>query len=375
MSKLPDLHYTLELANPAAHIFRVTLSIAAPKPAGEVLSLPVWIPGSYMIREFAKNIVSLKATQAGKRVALTQLDKHRWQLAPTRSALPVQVVAEIYGWDLSVRCAHLDTTHAFFNGTQVFLMVEGREHEKHAVTLVKPEGEGYADWRVATSLPVARGLPGAARHGGFGVYRAASYDELIDHPVEMGTFTALRFKAGGADHHVSITGRTRFDSGRLVRDLSRICQWHIDLFGGTPPFKHYLFQVLAVGEGYGGLEHRDSTTLLCSRNDLPAPNATVMDERYRTFLGLASHEYFHAWNVKRIQPAAFRPYRLNEENYTKLLWVFEGFTSYYDDLSLVRSGLISHVDYLSLLAKTLTNVERYAGRGKQSVAESCFSWI
>ncbi|WP_345531107.1 M61 family metallopeptidase [Viridibacterium curvum] len=366
------LRYTVEVADAAAHLFRVRLLVPDPDEAGQKLSLPVWIPGSYMIREFAKNIVSIAARQAGKRIALNKLDKHAWQTARLRAGQALEVEMTVYAWDLSVRCAHLDQTHGFFNGTQLFLQVAGREHARHLVELVHPAGEAFKDWRVATTLGTAQGLKGAARVGGFGLYAAADYDELVDHPVEMGMFRLLRFNAGGVPHQVAVTGRVRFDEKRLAADLQKICQAQIDMFGGKAPFSRFLFQVMAVGEGYGGLEHRSSTALLCSRNDLPVPGVSSIDERYRGFLGLCSHEYFHSWNVKRIKPAAFLPYRLDVENYTRLLWVFEGFTSYYDDLILVRSGVISQADYLGILARTISGVERTPGRLRQSVAESSF---
>lgn len=369
---LPPLRYTVEIADAAAHLFRVTLRIQKPDAGGMTLTLPTWLPGSYMIREFAKNIVTLTATQGARKVSLQKQDKQTWCSGKLNSGIALEVVAEIYAWDLSVRCAHLDLTHGFFNGTQLFLRVVGREHLPHEVELKKPAGEGFALWRVATTLPVLRGT----RQGDFGVYRAADYDELVDHPVEMGSFKLLRFTAGGVPHQIAVTGRTRFDEKRLCADLQKICEWQIRFFGGDAPFKRFLFLIMAVGEGYGGLEHRSSTALLCSRNDLPVPGTKSIDERYRGFLGLCSHEYFHSWNVKRIKPANFLPYRLNEEAYTSLLWVFEGFTSYYDDLVLVRSGLISQADYLAIIAKTVAGVERGSGRTRQSVAESSFdAWI
>jgi predicted metalloprotease with PDZ domain len=326
-----------------------------------------------MIREFSKNIVTLTATQGARKVPLQKQDKHTWTSGKLHGDAALLIVAEIYAWDLSVRCAHLDQTHGFFNGTQMFLSVAGREHLPHEVELRKPSGEAFAGWRVATTLHAARG---AAKHGGFGLYSAADYDELVDHPVEMGTFKLLKFMAAGVPHQLAVTGRTRFDEKRLCADLAKICEWQIRFFGGEAPFKRFLFLVMAVGEGYGGLEHRSSTALLCSRNDLPVPGTTSIDERYRGFLGLCSHEYFHSWNVKRIKPARFLPYRLGEEGYTSLLWVFEGFTSYYDDLVLVRSGVISQADYLGMLAKTIAGVERNSGRNKQSIAESSFdAWI
>jgi predicted metalloprotease with PDZ domain len=177
-------------------------------------------------------------------------------------------------------------------------------------------------------------------------------------------------------HDIALTGRHRADLPRLARDLRRVCEHHIGFFGMPAPMKRYVFLIMAVGEGYGGLEHRASTALLCSRDDLPREGETGVSERYRTFLGLASHEYFHAWNVKRIKPSAFVPYDLDRENYTTLLWAFEGITSYYDDLALVRCGLISRKEYLELLGRSITTHLRAPGRLKQSLADSSFdAWI
>ncbi|HNB79966.1 MAG TPA: M61 family metallopeptidase [Rhodocyclaceae bacterium] len=382
-SAAPDrtpIRYVITPIDPGAHLFEVTLTLDAPDPAGQRFTLPAWIPGSYMIREFARNIVRIAAKAGAQPVALRKLDKHTWQADPLPPrARRLTVTCEVYAWDLSVRGAHLDATHGFFNGTSVFLRVEGREDAPCLVDIRPPNGGEFRDWRVATTLPAAVGERGAAAAWGFGLHRAANYDELIDHPVEMGRFTLASFKAGGVPHDVAITGRHNCDATRLVADLARICAWQIRLFHGPrgkPPFARFLFLVTAVGEGYGGLEHRTSTALLCSRNDLPAPAMGKMTEAYRGFLGLCSHEYFHCWNVKRIQPAAFQPYDLTRENYTTLLWAFEGFTSYYDDIALVKSGAITPEAYLELLGKTIAAVQRGSGRLKQSVAESSFdAWI
>lgn len=363
--------YTIQAAQPAAHLFDVSLTLAEPDPAGQVFSLPAWIPGSYMIREFARHIVSLSAEAEGKPVPVTKLDKHSWRL-PAGVPGPVTLRYTVYAWDLSVRSAHLDPTHGFFNGTSVFLAAHGHEDRPHRVDILPPKGLDGAGWRVATSLPEAVGEEGAAERYGFGLYRADSYDDLIDHPVEMGTFTLGEFDACGVPHAVAITGRHDCDMDRLLADLKPICEGQIRLFGEPAPMSRYVFLTMAVGDGYGGLEHRASTALLCSRADLPYPGMEEATEGYRQFLGLCSHEYFHTWNVKRIKPAAFVPYRLTEENYTRLLWAFEGFTSYYDDLMLVRSGRIGLDDYLKLLAKTITQVHKGSGRRKQSVAESSF---
>ncbi len=364
------VHYVIRPADLALHLFEVTLTIASPDPDGQVVSLPAWIPGSYMIREFARNIVQIRAECEGRKIRLTKLDKHSWKAA--RCDGPLQLHYEVYAWDLSVRAAHLDQTHGFFNGTSTFLQAHGKEDLPHVVDILPPDdGDTYANWRVATSLRELK-----ARRHRFGTYIADNYDELIDHPVEMGEFELIKFDAHGVPHEMAITGKVpNLDSARLAADLKKICEHQIALFEPTTkraPMDRYVFLTMVVSDGYGGLEHRDSTALICSRSDLPVKGQPVMSEGYRTFLGLCSHEYFHTWNVKRIKPAVFAPYDLREENYTPLLWLFEGFTSYYDDLTLVRTGLIDEKTYLGLLAKTLNGILRGSGRLKQSVAESSF---
>lgn len=360
------VEYRIGSRRPEAHIFEVELSIAKPAPDGQQLSLPNWIPGSYMIRDFSRNLTGLRARDgAGKPVVLRKTGKSDWVCDPVTSG-PLIVSYEVYAWDLSVRGAHLDQTHGFFNGTSVFLMAHGLEDQPVELVIECPDG--MSDWRLATSLPAAPGTEAL----GFGRFRAADYDELIDHPVEMGTFTHATFTACGVVHEVVITGRHRADMKRLCHDLEKICTAQIKMFGEPAPFHRYVFLVMAVGNGYGGLEHRASTALLCSRDDLPLisePEANP-GERYKTFLGLCSHEYFHSWNVKRIKPAAFIPYDLRTETVTPQLWAFEGITSYYDDLTLVRAGLISTQSYLELLAQQITRHLRVPGRFRQSVTES-----
>ncbi len=368
-----DIRYTIVPKDLAGHLFEVTLTVAAPDANGQAFSLPAWIPGSYMIREFARNIVHIRAEAQGAAVALKKIDKHSWQAAPC--AGPLTLRYEVYAWDLSVRAAHLDQSHGFFNGTSVFLRVEGQENLPHVVDIQRPQDEACASWRVATALPELK-----AKRYGFGTYVAADYDELIDHPVEMGNFALASFKAHGVPHDIVITGRVpNLDLPRLAADLKKICEAQIALFepaSKRAPMRRYVFMTLAVGDGYGGLEHRASTALICSRNDLPVVGKKEMSDGYRTYLGLCSHEYFHTWNVKRIKPAAFAPYDLRMESYTTLLWLFEGFTSYYDDLLLVRAGLIDEKDYFKLLAKTVNGVMRGSGRSRQSVAESSFdAWV
>ncbi len=360
------VEYRIGSRRPEAHIFEVELSIAKPAPDGQQLSLPNWIPGSYMIRDFSRNLTGLRARdEAGNPVSLRKTGKSDWVCAPLADG-PLIVSYEVYAWDLSVRGAHLDQTHGFFNGTSVFLMVHGQEEQAVEVLIACPAG--VSDWRLATSLPAAPGTEAL----GFGRFRARDYDELIDHPVEMGTFTHAGFTACGVPHELVITGRHRADTNRLCRDLEKICTAQIRMFGEPAPFDRYVFLVMAVGNGYGGLEHRASTALLCARDDLPLPSESEANpgERYTTFLGLCSHEYFHSWNVKRIKPAAFIPYDLRSETVTPQLWAFEGITSYYDDLTLVRAGLISTQRYLELLAQQITRHLRVPGRFRQSVTES-----
>ncbi len=368
-----SIFYAIAPASPAAHLFHVTCRVERPDPKGQHFMLPAWIPGSYMIREFARNIVRISALADGRRVALEKVDKHTWR-AP--AAKRIELAYEVYAWDPSVRAAHLDETHGFFNGTSVFLLPIGLQHERCVVDVLPPQGARYRHWRVATALEPARGT----RRHSFGTYEATDYDELIDCPVEMGDFQLGRFKVLETPHEIVITGRVpKLDMARLTTDLATLCETHVRLFeprAPTLPFERYTFLVMALGDSYGGLEHRSSTALVTKREALPFVGMTETTEAYRNFLGLASHEYFHAWNIKRIKPAAFVPYDLTRENHTRLLWAFEGFTSYYDDLLATRAGLLSEPQYLAGLAKTLTTVTQRSSRLKQSVADSSYdAWI
>jgi len=357
--------YRISPHDPGAHLFEVRLTVASPDPEGQVFAMPAWIPGSYMIRDYARNVVSIRAESDGLDVPLAKLDKSRWGAAAVQK--PLTVVAEIYAYDLSVRGAHLDTTHAYFNGPCVFFAVEGQEDAPCELEIVPPEAPGAAEWRLATSM---RRKDGPSY--GFGTFVADDYAELIDHPVEAGNLSIGEFEVRGIPHAIAIRGRTRVDMGRLCHDLETVCARHMDLLGVPDGFDRYVFLVYAAGSGYGGLEHRWSSSLVCARDNLPARGDETVGDAYRTFLGLASHEYFHLCNVKRMKPAVFTPYDLSAETHTGLLWVFEGITSYYDDLALVRSGLITEKSYLELLGRTISRVLRGSGRQKQSVEASSF---
>ena len=365
------LHYRVEPADLNAHLWRVTLTIAAPA-APQRLSLPVWIPGSYLVREFSRHLQKLVARQDGKAVPLHQLDKCNWQAECTGSA-PLVLIYEVYAYDNSVRTAWLDRDRGFFNGTSLCLRVHGQEKREHALELVAPEG-AQAPWEVATGL-----APAKVNKRGFGTYLAPDYDELVDCPVEMGRFWSGEFKAGGVPHRVVVAGApVSFDGERLLEDTRRICEAEIRFWHGRkhPPFKQYLFMLLAVDDGYGGLEHRNSTALIASRRDLPRQGEGRAGEGYTTLLGLISHEYFHTWNVKRLRPAEFTRYDYGHENYTQLLWFFEGFTSYYDDLFLRRCDMVDDAGYLRLLCKGINQVLQAPGREVQSVAQASYdAWI
>lgn len=370
--------YRAEPTDLAGHRLTVQIQITSPQTDGQILSLPAWIPGSYLIRDFSRQNESIAAFSGEKPVSIRKLDNHRWQCEPCEGPLSVQY--QVYAWDLSVRGAHIDQTHAFFNGTSALLAVEGQTEQPCLLELVS--NEDMEDWQVYTSLPEASGMPGAAERYGFGLYRASNYDELIDHPIEMGTPQVISFFAHGAEHELVFTGVIpNLDLPRIARDVEKICAEQIAFFepeSRRAPFldgsSRYVFMTMVTDDGYGGLEHRASTALMASRRDLPTQgqDKSVKSAGYQTFLGLVSHEYFHTWNVKRIKPAVFAPYDLSRENHTRLLWVFEGFTSYYDDLMLLRSGVLSEADYLKLLAKNINAVERGPGRFKQSAAQSSF---
>ena len=368
------VHHDVRAASLHGHRFAVQITIDRPAAVQRV-SLPAWIPGSYLIREFARHLQPLQATQGRTACACVQIDKASWDIEcdPRR---PLVLRYEVYAFDNSVRTAWLDAERGFFNGTSLLLRVHGHERQPHELT-VHPVRQ-RRDWQLATAM-----APVAVDAQGFGRYRAADYDELVDHPVEMGTLWSGTFTAAGVPHRFVVAGApAAFDGERLLRDTQKICETAIRFWHGArrPPHDRYLFMLNVVHEGYGGLEHHASTALICGRADLPrhdAPaDAARVGDGYVTLLGLISHEYFHTWNVKRLRPAEFKRYDYDRENHTELLWLFEGFTSYYDDLFLRRAGLIDDACYLQLVAKNLNQVQQTPGQRVQSVAQASFdAWL
>jgi len=372
---MSHLLYRIEAASLHAHLFRVTLTIAQPA-AQQTVSLPVWIPGSYLVREFSKNLQGLSARQGRRQPALQQLDKCHWQI-DCKTDQPLTLSYEVYAFDPSVRTAWLDSRRGFFNGTSLCLRVHGQEDQPHQLQLVPVKGQ--PGWQAATGL-----APVKTDKKGFGLYQAADYDELVDCPVELGRFWSGTFTACGIPHRFVVAGALpSFDGERLLADTQKICETEIRFWHGhgaqagrKAPHTNYLFMLNAVDDGYGGLEHRNSTALICGHRDLPRVGEKGRAEGYTTLLGLISHEYFHTWNVKQLRPDAFARYDYARENYTPLLWFFEGFTSYYDDLLLRRAGLIDEASYLKLLAKTIQGVAQTPGRHVQTVAQASFdAWV
>jgi predicted metalloprotease with PDZ domain len=365
------VHYSVDASDVYAHLYRVTLTIAKPVK-NQSLSLPVWIPGSYMVREFSKHLQKLVAKQGDKSVAIEQTDKCHWQCTNT-ARKPLVLTYEVYAYDNSVRTAWLDTQRGFFNGTSLCLRVEGQDKRSHQVQIKAIKS--IAACKVATGAKAIK-----VDKQGFGTYGFVGYDELADTPFELGDFWRGQFTVRGVTHSFVVAGAPpTFDGKRLLADTQKIVEAEMVLWHGSqakPPFDNYVFMLNAVGDGYGGLEHRSSTALICTRRDLPKLGQSKASDGYVTLLGLISHEYFHTWNVKRLRPAEFGQYDYSQEQYTQLLWFFEGFTSYYDDLLLRRAGLIDNAQYLKLLNKTINQVQQTPGAKVQSVAQSSFdAWV
>ncbi|MDR2990808.1 MAG: peptidase M61 [Burkholderiaceae bacterium] len=369
------VRYAVRIGDLHGHRYAVEMTLGQPAAAQRV-SLPVWIPGSYLVREFARHLSELTARQGGKLRPVTQIDKCTWEVA-CDPARPLVLTYTVYAFDDSVRAAWLDAQRGFFNATSLLLRAQGLTDAPHLLDVPRPSQPECRDWQLASALE-----PVKTSARGFGLYRAVDYDELADNPVELGAFWSGAFTAGGVPHRFVVAGAPEtFDGQRLLDDAQAICTAALRFWPGKAPFRRYLFLLNAVEDDYGGLEHRAGTALICARRNLPrlAPpgNKPVPpSDDYAILLGLISHEYFHAWNVKRLRPAEFAHYDYGRENYTRLLWFFEGFTSYYDDVLLLRAGRIDPAAYLQRLAKTVNQVAQTPGRHAQSAAQASFdAWV
>lgn len=369
---MPTLDYTVTPVDAAAHRFRVVLQTEVVPGETIELALPSWIPGSYVIRDFARHLLSIAAESGGEAIHVRPVDRQRWQCTPASDRLTV--ACEFYARDESVRAAFLDDTRGFFNFTSLALRPTGREDDACRVTLDPPGG--ISDWQVATTLPAAD-----VDARGFGAYETDSYWSLIDQPVAMGTaIEYVRFEVRAVPHAFALLGSHDADTQRLAADLGAACEAQAAVFDELPA-REYLFLAQITANGFGGLEHRESSVLQVPRSALPsrvapANGESVRSEAYETLLGLCSHEYFHLWNVKRIRPQAVAENDLQSEAYFRDLWAYEGVTSYFDDLGLVRAGLISEQGYLDRLATLATRIDRTPGRHRQSLSQSSFdAWL
>ena len=360
------LHYQIEFDDYRQHLIHVTLRFVADPT--QVLSLPTWIPGSYLIREFSKHIESVRAyDEEGRLLEIQKFEKNKWRLFNTDHEL-ITVEYDVYAYDLSVRGAYVDQTRLYVNPACACLGLEGQEDKAVEVELFLPDELEH--------FQLATGMASKSLVKGRFTLKAKNYAELIDAPFELAEQTRFSFEAKGIPHEFVVSGKHAMNAARMQQDIEKICATEISMFGSAP-FSNYTFMTMATANSYGGLEHPNSTSLISPREDLPKANEPEEpSEDYQRFLGLCSHEYFHSWLVKFIRPENFVNYDLNKEGYTSLLWIFEGFTSYYDDLILLRSGVISQASYIKLLK---TQIDRYLqnpGRFVQSVSESSFdAWV
>ena len=343
------IDFVVGIKNLNSHIFDVELSVPNSNSWQEFM-LPNWIAGSYKIRDFAANIINISCVNGEVR----QIAKNRF-LAQS-SAVNIVLNYQVYAFDKSVRMAYLDENRAFFNGNSLFLLPLGYENSNFQLTIEKSP-----KWKIATSLEFNNGK-----------YVAKNYTDFIDSPVEIADFSRVDFEVNKIPHSLVITGKYQSDEKRLIIDLTKICEHHHQLFDSFPVDK-YLFLVLATKNDFGGLEHKNSTSLICSRNELNNLESTEVSTEYMNFLSLCSHEYFHTWWIKSLKPKNFINLDLEKENYTNQLWIFEGVTSYYDDLSLIRTKLITTNQYLTLFEKTLNRVFGAVGNFKQSLTSASFN--
>lgn len=386
MTQISTIDYKVAFTRFNEHLVDIVLSFTASTDA-PCLWLPAWIPGSYMIREFARHItaVDYQVEMDSENTVLhraKKLDKHTWQLPVAKAGQLITVHYEVYCYDLSVRTAYVDQQRLYGNFTSLALAVEGQEHSPIHVNLLVPSA--FLIDKNADNIKLACGFDAthlrSDENHSYSL-RASSYYELIDHPFEIAVQHTFNFIIQD-QHHTTLShqfylsGKHNANMGRLQQDITQICQTYLNWLGDAP-FNDYTFMTYASGNDYGGLEHINSTSLITPRNDLPRHNEPdIPSSAYQRFLGLCSHEYFHAWWVKTVRPDIMLEVDLRKEAFTPLLWVFEGFTSYIDDFMLQASGVIDKVSYLTLLAEQLSRYYQTHGRAHQSVAESSFdAWI
>ena len=380
-----NISYQFDFARFLEHLVDVSLIFTADTDAPS-LWLPAWIPGSYLMREFARNITAvhyrIMDDERSEVYRAIKTDKNTWQLPHAKAGQVIDVSYEVYCYDLSVRTAYVDQQRLYGNFTSLALAIEGKEQKAIEVDLSVPAA--FLADKDDSRVRLACGLEATpSQSDKLRIYtlQADSYHELIDYPFEITEQDTFDFiiqddKHQTISHHFYLAGKHSANMGRLQQDVTQICQTYLDWLGDAP-FDDYTFMTFASGQDYGGLEHINSTSLITPRRDLPsADEPKVPSTDYQRFLGLCSHEYFHAWWVKTVRPDVMLDVDLRREAFTPLLWVFEGFTSYIDDFMLQASGVIDKASYLKLLTEQINRYYQTPGRAHQSVAESSFdAWI
>jgi predicted metalloprotease with PDZ domain len=353
----PEIVIRVGMSQPWTHYFDVAINISG-APEGELdFVMPVWTPGSYLVREFARNVQEFSSVDAaGRNLRWEKTNKNTWRVYAGDSS-EVTVKYRVYAFELSVRTSFLDDSHAYINGASVFMYLEGFLERPYRVEI-----DPYPGWhRISTGLDPVSGESNA--------FLAPDFDTLVDSPIEIGNQEILSFDFRGTPHFIAIYGDGNCDLAKLRSDINRIVEAAADVFGEIP-YRHYTFIVHLLDNASGGLEHMNSSSLQVSRWCFQP------EESYRKFLALVAHEYFHVWNIKRIRPKGLGPFDYTRENYTRMLWVSEGFTNYYGNHLVLRSGLISADKYLETVSKTISSYQQTPGRLIESAAEASFdAWI
>ncbi len=353
-----SISYELRMPKPQNHYFEVQMNISEVNEKQIEVKLPVWTPGSYLVREFSKNINLVKAfTKDGKPLKVSKKSKNAW-IIETENSKDVQVKYEVYSFEVSVRTPFLDLSHGFVSGSGVFMYVEKAMNQAGSVTIFPHESFK----RISTSLSRDNSKGSGQR------FLFEDYDQLVDCPIEIGNQEIFEFTAAGVLHTVAMYGEFNGNVDQIKRDMAKIVEAETAVIGKNPN-KNYTFIVHNVVDGQGGLEHKSSCVLSVNR-------WTYAGNQYVDFLNLVAHEYFHLWNVKRIRPIELGPFNYDQENYTSLLWVMEGFTSYYDELILRRTGFYTEEQFLAKLQSSINYVEGTPGSRVQPVAHASFdAWV
>ena len=352
----PDISFTVSMSKPSTHLLEVEMRLQRSNGASHTdLVMPVWTPGSYLIREFERHVQDFAAEANGRALEWTKTNKNTWRIT-TNGAHEWRVTYRVYANELTVRTNELNSDHAFWNNAALLMYPDGFIKSPSTLRIVPRAG-----WKIATGLP-----PVADRANTF---RAENFDILYDSPVELSDFKEIDFTVRGVAHRIVIDGDGNYDSMRLREGVRRIVEAEVSLFGEIP-YHDYTFILHLRSAGGGGLEHLNSTALGFRRSNFATENG------YQDFWSLVAHEFFHLWNVKRIRPDALGPFDYTKENYTRLLWVAEGITEYYGNLMVRRAGLMTDTAYLAHLAKQIQDFQNTPGRMEMSAEEASFdAWI